>query len=38
MVGATRTLKNRGKLVKRRGKIILNLGLANKYLMNMMEH
>jgi hypothetical protein len=29
MVEATRTLKNRGKLVKRGGKIILNLGLAN---------
>jgi hypothetical protein len=37
MVEATRTLKNRGKLVKRGGKIILNLGLAIKYLMNMME-
>jgi hypothetical protein len=30
-------LKNTGKIEKREGKIILNLGLANKYLMNMME-
>jgi hypothetical protein len=37
MVEVTRTLENRGKIVKRGGKIILNLGLANKYLMNMME-
>jgi len=37
MVGVIRTLKNRGKIVKRGGKMILNLGLANKYLMNMME-
>jgi hypothetical protein len=37
MVEVTRTLKNRGKIVKRGGKMILNLGLANKYLMNMME-
>jgi hypothetical protein len=33
----TRTLKNRGKIVKRGGKIILNLGLAKHYLINMME-
>jgi hypothetical protein len=37
MVEVTRTLKNRGKIVKRGGKMILNLGLANNYLMNMME-
>jgi hypothetical protein len=37
MVEVTRTLKNRGKIVKRGGKIILNLGLAKKYLINMME-
>jgi hypothetical protein len=37
MVGVTGTLENRGKIVKRGGKMILNLGLANKYLMNMME-
>jgi hypothetical protein len=37
MVEVTRTLKNRGKIAKKGGKIILNLGLANKYLMNMME-
>jgi hypothetical protein len=29
MVEVTRTLENRGKIVKRGGKIILNLGLAN---------
>jgi len=29
MVEATETLKNRGKIQKRVGKIILNLGLAN---------
>jgi hypothetical protein len=33
----TRTLKNGGKIVKKGEKIILNLGLANKYLINMME-
>jgi hypothetical protein len=37
MVEVTGTLKNRGKIVKRGGKMILNLGLANKYLMNTME-
>jgi hypothetical protein len=37
MVEVTRTLKNRGKIVKRGGKMILNLGFANKYLINMME-
>jgi hypothetical protein len=37
MVEVTRTLKNRGKIVKRGGKMILNLGIANKYLINMME-
>jgi hypothetical protein len=34
---ATRTLNNSGKLDNMGGKIILNLGLANKYLMKMME-
>jgi hypothetical protein len=33
----TRTLNNCGKLDKREGKIFLNLGLANKYLIEMME-
>jgi hypothetical protein len=33
----TRTLKNRGKIVKKGEKIILNLGLAKNYLINMME-
>jgi hypothetical protein len=37
MVEVTRTLNNRGKIVKRGGKMILNLGLANKYLVQMME-
>jgi hypothetical protein len=37
MFEVTRALKNRQKIVKGREKIILNLGLANKYLMNMME-
>jgi len=37
MAEVTETLKNRGKIVRRGEKIILNLGLANKYLMNMME-
>jgi len=37
MVEVTRTLKNRGKIAKRGRKIILNLGLANKYPNNMME-
>jgi hypothetical protein len=37
MVEVTRTLENRGKIVKRGGKMISNLGLANKYLMNTME-
>jgi hypothetical protein len=37
MFEVTRALNNRQKIVKRREKIILNLGLANKYLMNMME-
>jgi hypothetical protein len=37
MAEVTGTLENSGKLDKRGGKIILNLGLANKYLMNMME-
>jgi hypothetical protein len=37
MVEVTRPLENRGKIVKRGGKIFLNLGIANKYLMNMME-
>ena len=31
------TLKNRGKIAKRGKKMILNLGWANKYIMNMME-
>jgi hypothetical protein len=30
-------LKNRGKIVKGVGKMILNLGIANKYPMKMME-
>jgi len=37
MVEVTRPLKNRGKIAKKGGKIILNLGLANKYPINMME-
>jgi hypothetical protein len=37
MAEVTGTLKNRGKIVKRGGKIILNLELANKYLMNMIQ-
>jgi hypothetical protein len=37
MSEVTRTLEIRGKIVKRGGKMILNLGLANRYLMNMME-
>jgi hypothetical protein len=30
-------LKNRGKIVKGVGKMILNLGIANKYPIKMME-
>jgi hypothetical protein len=37
MVEVTRTLENTGKIDKRGGKMILNLGLANNYLINMME-
>jgi hypothetical protein len=37
MAKVTRTLNNRGKIVKRGGKMILNLGIANKYLIKMME-
>jgi hypothetical protein len=37
MVEVTRTLNNKGKIVKRGGKMILNLGIANKYLIKMME-
>jgi hypothetical protein len=37
MVEVTRTLKNRGKIDKRREEIILTLGLANKDPMKMME-
>jgi hypothetical protein len=33
----TGTLKNRGKIAKRGGKMILNLGVANKYLINLVE-
>jgi hypothetical protein len=33
----TGALKNRGKIQKRGGKIILNLGWTNWYLMKMME-
>ena len=37
LLAHTRTLKNRGKFQKRVGKIIVKFGLANKYLMKMME-
>jgi hypothetical protein len=37
MAEVTRTLRNRGKIVKRGGKMILNLGQGNKYLMNMIQ-
>jgi hypothetical protein len=37
MVEVTRTLNNKGKIVKRGGKMILNLGIANKYLIKIME-
>jgi hypothetical protein len=37
MVEVTRTLNNKGKIVKRGEKLILNLGIANKYLIKIME-
>jgi hypothetical protein len=37
MAEVTETLKNRGKIVKMEGKIILNLGSDNKYLVNMIK-
>jgi hypothetical protein len=37
MVEVTRALNNRQKIDKRGGKMILNIGIANKYLIKMME-
>jgi len=37
LLAHTRALKDRGKIQKRVGKTIVNFGLANTYLMKMME-